>query len=174
MTMRHGRSLAFVLLTLTLSACGFHLRGQWALPDFLQPLALSLPAGNPPLEQELRDGLQQLGTSPAAGGYRLVIQPEAVERQTAIVDNRAKASEYQLTYLLRWSLTREADKSTALDERVIRIRRSYQYDTTAVVGKATEETTLISEMRREAVQTLLRQLTLLRPAQLLPAPSSGS
>lgn len=172
--MRTFRGLALVLLALMVSACGFHLRGDWALPDFLQPLALSLPAGNPPLEQEVRDGLALFGIQPESGGYRLVLQPETVERQTAVVDTRAKAAEYQLTYLLRWSLLRDTDRSTAVTERVIRIRRSYQYDTTAVVGKATEETTLINEMRREAVQTLLRQLTLLRPAQLLPAPSTGA
>ncbi|HNJ86147.1 MAG TPA: hypothetical protein PKU92_06140, partial [Agitococcus sp.] len=45
------------------------------------------------------------------------------------------------------------------EERKLLLRRSYQYDTTAIVGKTAEEETLIKELYEEAATQITRQLS---------------
>ncbi len=54
-TMRHApRIAAFVLGCLLLSACGFHLRGNYHPPAFLHEVTLRTPANSRDLNTELQ------------------------------------------------------------------------------------------------------------------------
>ena len=52
---------------------------------------------------------------------------------------------------------KNTEKQTFLEERKLLLRRSYQYDTTAIVGKTAEEETLIKELYEEAATQITRQ-----------------
>lgn len=154
------------LLTLALSACGFHLRGQFTLPPLLQPIAVVSTV--PTLEDRVSAGIQRMGVTVSADAPMQVhITRETVTRQTSTVDRLAKAAEYTLFYELNFQL-KYASGIPAQPERSIRLRRTYQFDNTRIVGKFDEEATLEEDMRQQAIAQLLTQLARTQASQLSP------
>ena len=154
------------LLTVALSACGFHLRGQFTLPPLLQPVAVVSTV--PTLEDRVSAGIQRMGGVISADAPMQVhITRETVTRQTSTVDRLAKAAEYTLFYELNFQL-RYASGMPAQSERSIRLRRTYQFDNTRIVGKFDEEATLQEDMRQQAVAQLLTQLARTQVSDLSP------
>lgn len=158
------------LLTIALSACGFHLRGQFTLPPLLQPVAVVSTV--PTLEDRVSAGIQRMGGVVSADApMRVHITRETVTRQTSTVDRLAKAAEYTLLYELNFQL-KYASGVPAQPERSIRLRRTYQFDNTRIVGKFDEEATLQEDMRQQAVAQLLTQLSRTQVSELSPDASS--
>ena len=154
------------LLTIALSACGFHLRGQFTLPPLLQPVAVVSTV--PTLEDRVSAGIQRMGGVVSADAPMQVhITRETVTRQTSTVDRLAKAAEYTLFYELNFQL-KYASGVPAQPERSIRLRRTYQFDNTRIVGKFDEEATLQEDMRQQAVAQLLTQLSRTQVSELSP------
>lgn len=152
-----ARFATVVLLALTLSACGFALRGSHLLPAALAELSVDAPAG--PTKTHLLTLLNNTGSRIVdAGLVTLHVYEENITRQTSSVDSRAKAAEYTLFYSVSYQL-RESDGKPLQDERVIRLRRTYQFDNTRIVGKHEEENTLIDELRQQAMNQLVAQLS---------------
>lgn len=159
--------LAFCLpLLLTLAACGFQLRGSYNMPALVQHLGIVTPSGST-LGRELELALQTTGVDTTGGDLKLVVVREQLNKQMATVDSRAKAAEYTLVYEVEYQL-RHASGRPAEAVRNLLLRRSYQYDTTSIVGKSTEEDMLIQELHRDAVQQIVRQLSTTRADELLP------
>lgn len=155
------RSLGLMLLALTLSACGFHLRGSYDIPPELRQLNLRVnPASN--LYAPLSNALQTAGVQLGSGRYSLIVTREKLNKQTTNTDSRAKVAEYTLIYDLSYHIT-DADGEKVGDEQKLTLRRSYQYDTTTIVGKSEEEETLIRELYTDAAQQILRQISFFRP-----------
>ncbi len=152
------------LLSIALSACGFHLRGQFTLPPLLQPVAVVSTV--PTLEDRVSAGIQRMGGIVSADAPMQVhITRETVTRQTSTVDRLAKAAEYTLFYELNFQL-KYASGVPAQPERSIRLRRTYQFDNTRIVGKFDEEETLKEDMRQQAVAQLLTQLARTQASEL--------
>ena len=160
------RQVWLSLLTLALSACGFHLRGQFTLPPLLQPVAVVSTV--PTLEDRVSAGIQRMGVTVSADAPMQVhITRETVTRQTSTVDRLAKAAEYTLFYELNFQL-KYASGIPAQPERSIRLRRTYQFDNTRIVGKFDEEATLEEDMRQQAIAQLLTQLARTQASELSP------
>lgn len=154
------------LLSIALSACGFHLRGQFTLPPLLQPIAIV--SAVPTLEDRVSAGIQRMGGVISADApMQLRITRETITRQTSTVDRLAKAAEYTLFYELTYQL-KYASGVPAQPERSIRLRRTYQFDNTRIVGKFDEETTLQEDMRQQAIAQLLTQLSRTQISELSP------
>lgn len=148
-------------LTLTLTACGFQLRGSHDAPAFLQEVSLKTPAPARELDRELRLALERRDILPQGGEVLLDVERENITRQTSTVDSSARAAEYTLVYTVDFRISR-ADRKAAGPLQSLILRRSYQYSTTSVVGKNTEEETLIHELRQDAAQQIVRQLAALK------------
>lgn len=148
------------LLPLLLSACGFHLRGSYAVPAAVHELQLQLDPGSA-LYQPLRNELRLGGFEPDGGEVTLEITYDQLAKQISSTDNRAKVAEYTLVYEVRYQLRRGTEILSP--ERRLLLRRSYQYDSTAIVGKSAEEATLIQELRDDAARQLVQQLGFFKP-----------
>lgn len=158
------------LLVLSLSACGFQLRGSYNMPELLNGLNIQAPKHST-LQDELELALETNKVPLHGGELSLVIIDEDLTRQTATVDSSAKAAEYTLVYEVRYQL-RYHDGMPATEPRTLLLRRSYQYDTTSIVGKNTEEEILKQELHNDAVNQIVRQLSALTPENLLPSSPS--
>ena len=155
--MKFGNSVLCSLMIISLTACGFHLRGSYHIPPQLKQLNVDLSTTSP-LSSPLNQRLQQSGVELNQGEYRLVILEDKLSKQTTNTDSRAKAAEYSLYYQVRYVLQDSQQKNVS-EERKLLLRRSYQYDTTAIVGKTAEEETLIKELYEEAATQITRQLS---------------
>lgn len=157
------KTVALLLLPslLTLAGCGFQLRGSHEVPAFLQEVSLQVPASAREFDRELRLALERRDILPQGGEVLLEVERENLTRQTSTVDSSARAAEYTLVYTVDFRISR-ADRQAAGPIQSLILRRSYQYSTTSVVGKNTEEETLIHELRQDAAQQIVRQLAALK------------
>lgn len=152
--------------SLTLTACGFHLRASYHIPPELQQLNLKIEPYSA-LNQPLRQRLQQTGIELSLNEYTLEIIDDNFNRQTTNTDSRAKAAEYTLYYQVSYVIKNSQNKIVFKERRLL-LRRSYQYDSTAIVGKTAEEETLIKELYEDAATQIVRQLSSFRPASNTP------
>lgn len=159
--MMKSRLFAPLLLTILLSGCGYHLRGSYNIPPEIRQLNLEFGSASA-LSAPLRTGLQTTGIQLGEGNYTLVITEDSLNKQTTNTDSRAKAAEYTLYYQVRY-LIKNSDGQAVSPERKLLLRRSYQYDTTTIVGKTAEEETLIRELYQDAAQQIVRQLSTFSP-----------
>jgi LPS-assembly lipoprotein len=164
-----------LLLTLTLAgllcACGFHLRGSYEVPAFMQHVGVQTPAGNP-LRGDLLLTMETVGIDSNGGALTLVIEHAKLITQTSALVTQTEVSEVTLVYDVQYRL-RYADGRAATEVRNLLLRRSYQNDPTSIVGKTTEADTLTGELRSDAAQQIVRQLSALRDDKLLPDVDPG-
>lgn len=167
---RHARRpLLVAMLALALSACGFQLRGYYHVPETLTSVTLKLPTGTRALATELRLALERKHIGTGGGDAVLEVVAERLTRQASSVDSRARAAEYILVYTVEFRFNDQALERTGPLQTLI-LRRAYQYSDTNVVGKNTEEETLLRELRADAAQQIVRQLAALQapPAAAVP------
>ncbi|MDT8383262.1 MAG: hypothetical protein RRB22_02505, partial [Gammaproteobacteria bacterium] len=107
--MRPFSALLLLLLLLSISACGFHLRGSVQLPPALSVLALLDAAPATDIAPELGRGLKGAGVRlDASAPMQLQIRAEQYGKRVLSVDASGRAQEYGLSYTVRFSL-RTAD-----------------------------------------------------------------
>ena len=165
------RMMLTLAASLAITACGFHLRGSYEMPAGLHALTLTTPGSSAALRDELALTLGRAHVSTDGGDTELEVTRELLTKQTTTVDSRAKAAEYTLIYSVDYRLQPTGSKIPGAIQSLI-LRRGYQYDTTNIVGKNTEEETLVQELRRDAAHQIVRQLRSWTPPtdSVTPAP----
>ena len=152
--------IASCLIAITLSACGWHIRGAIDLPKDLTHLYISAVDSKGALMTELRQLLKAnritLVESESDAKYSLTIIEETKDRRSAGVGGDALSSSYELTlkaiYEIRLKNSSEVSKATAISVR------SYKYKSDSINSATQEEILLDEEMRRELAQQMLRRL----------------
>ncbi|MEO6698469.1 MAG: LPS assembly lipoprotein LptE [Paraperlucidibaca sp.] len=163
---RLGQFALVAFIAMALSACGLALRGSYTLPGVLNPI--SVIGEDSTTQRDLIAGIQRAGGVVSdAAPLRLHLTAERITRQTTSIDSRAKAAEYTLFFELEYQL-RYPSGVPATADRVVRLRRTYQFDNTRIVGKYEEENTLIDDLRQQAVAQIMTQLTRLKADDLSP------
>jgi LPS-assembly lipoprotein len=157
--------LPVLLLLVSLSACGFQLRGATQLPAQLQPLNLQ-EGGDGELRNELLALLEAndvaLAASPALAAGHLKIGNQVQTRRVISVDSRGRAREYELNYSVYYTI-----KSAHIDaENVVKLQRELLFDPDNVLGADYEEQTLYRDMKRDAARLILQQLESTRPLSM--------
>lgn len=170
--LRHG-SVFLLLVTcyLSLTSCGFHLRSAVELPP---AMARTLIAGaeNSPLYYELESALlaaggEVVGSMEEASAI-LTIHADRFGRRVLSVDTAGRASEYEISLFIDYSLgTPEGEPLAQRD--TVTLLRDYRFDPDNVLASVSQEAALQGEMRRYAVRQILRRLQSLSRA----APPAG-
>lgn len=160
------------LCALLLSACGFHLRGRGstALPAALARVWVDMgTSAYPLLLVEMRNAL---ATQPgvtlangASGAAVLTLYNEAFVSESEIASIRGTplTSGYILGYKVSYRL-QDANGKVLVPGKTVKLQRQYDFDRTNVVAKEKEQDFLRTEMQRDAVQQILRQLATLTRA----------
>ncbi|MCP9760916.1 hypothetical protein EGI20_16800 [Aquitalea sp. S1-19] len=163
---------AAALMTLSLGACGFHLRGLGGPLKAMPFASLSIDGAGPVYNQVLvelkRDGRISLPAKGVAADALLVIAPESTSKDVLTVNRAGKVSEYQLTLRQNALLTfRQSDAPVPVS---VTVRRQMSYSEQVVLGKEQEEAQLWAGMQREAASQLVRRLAYIKPPETdLPA-----
>lgn len=145
-------------LLVFLSACGFHLRGQVDLPVGLRILDLNAQLADNLTQNILRQSLLSNGVTLSADApYTLKILNESGDRRVLTVTSNAKASEYELIQNLTFELLDTKGNSVS-EAQTITSYRTLQYDASAEIGKAQEETNLRREMKQSNAYNVLLRL----------------
>jgi LPS-assembly lipoprotein len=160
-------ALAIVLLCLTmaLSSCGFQLRGQAAIPYktlFIETAGFSQFASD--LERAIKAGSEtKVVHSKEEADAVLRILGESQEKRILSLSSGGRVREFDLRYRVAYRLTDRTGGDLAQPGE-INLRRDMTYDDAEVLSKESEEGLLYRDMKADAVQQMMRRLSVARPA----------
>ena len=155
---------AIVLIAMSLSSCGFQLRGQAAIPYktiFIETAGYSQFAVD--LERAIRSGSQtRVVTNRDEAEVVLKILGELQENLILSLSSGGKVREFDLRYRVTYRLTDRAGVDLS-QPGAIDLHRDMTYDDTEVLAKESEQLLLFRDMKADAVQQMLRRLSVAKP-----------
>jgi LPS-assembly lipoprotein len=152
------------LLSLTLAACGFHIRGHENFNFPFQTLYVE-SAANSPFVNELRRSVRAVGTKLAGNAKEaeavLHVLSEAREKSILSLSGAGRVREYRLLYRVSFRLNGPGDKEMMPESR-IELTRDLSFNEGEVLAKESEEALLYRDMENDASQQILRRLGALK------------
>ena len=153
---------AFVigLALLTLSACGFKLRGSVELPPILQDTYIQSDNPFTGMARTLRTELELAGANVLedrdAATAILVIHQERSENRVLSVGSSGRATEYELYDEFGFSL-QDADGKRLLKPQTLSMTRDLVFDENELLGKVSEAEAIHRQIRANlARQAIMR------------------
>ena len=156
--------IALFLVAMSLSSCGFQLRGQAAIPYktiFIETVGYSQFASD--LERAIRSGSQTKVVSKRDEAEAVLkITGELQENRILSLSSGGRVREFDLRYRVTYRLTDRAGVDLA-QPGTIDLHRDMTYDDTEVLAKESEQLLLFRDMKADAVQQMLRRLSVAKP-----------
>lgn len=157
------RPAAVLVLCALLAGCGFQLRGATGISDAFK--SVELRVADIYVREEIKIFMQQdgvkiieRGTDPGPEAVLQVGAEQFDRRVLSVNPDTGKAREYELAYVFNYRLV-GGDGTALVAPGQIRLVRDYIFDADRVLGTSREEAVLREEMRRDAVQQLLRRIS---------------
>lgn len=151
------RRLILCLFIALLAGCGFHLRGQVALP--YSTLHISGPSATSvsnSLKRVLRSSGVRLVDRQEDAELTLVILSDVREKSILSLSAAGRAQEYELRQRLSYRIITAGEPDLPAGE--ILSQRSISFNDAQVLAKESEENLLYRDMENDVVQQLLRRL----------------
>ena len=165
------RRIALALTVVSaIAGCGFQLRGSVNLPFDTVYLEA---AGAPSLIGEMAQNLS-LGTnlrqmpSPTDAQALLVLSGEKADKRILTIGGTGRVREFLLNYQVDFRIVDNRTKDDLIPVQHIELQRDFSYDDSKVLAKEAEEQRLWKDMRNEAVQLVLRRMSVMRPVARQP------
>ncbi len=156
--------ISFLLVTAALSGCGFHLRGDFLLPEELQTMYVSSDDKHGELTRLVKKHFAlnnvKLADTSQENVPRLRIQKDKLNRRTLSVFPNGQVAEYELIYSVRYQLIVGDQRP---EQFSFELNRDYQDDPDKALAKSRELSLILSELRREAADRILRNLSSYQP-----------
>ena len=157
------RSLLGFIFLLSLTACGFHLRGHnLKQAEFPFHSIFIKSSTESPFISDLRNALElyklALPADSSVADITLQIVSERSSKQILSISSAGRAQEYELRYVV--SLRADDGKGQEwLPASELIVYRTMTYDDAQALAKEQEELMLYRDMRTNAVQQILRRLS---------------
>jgi LPS-assembly lipoprotein len=176
---RRGRAAGMALLmAATLSACGFHLRGDgghYTLP--FPTMYIGLPESSP-LAIDLKRNIRVNGSTTvvnsakdADGVVEVLSNPEATKTKTILsLNSNGRVRQYLLQYTI---VFRVLDRQGAelLGPTTISLSRPIDFNETQLLAKEQEEALLYKDMQTDLVQQMMRRMAAVKTTRMsVPGP----
>ena len=150
-----------VLIAMTVTSCGWHLRGSGQLTSNISSVHISGANKKSDFYRTLSRSLKAnkvvITDSHTEAQYRIVTLNQRSERRTATVSSGARVSEYQLTELVDVVIF-AANGTQVLPRTTLRVERFYDFDENDVQSKTEEAALLKKEMINDLAQQVIRRL----------------
>jgi LPS-assembly lipoprotein len=154
-----------LLLALSLSGCGFQLRGTSPLPAVMERTYLQADTHNPlyfELENAIRAAGGQVVEQASEASATLSIHRADFSRRDRGLDTLGRVNEYEHRLMLVFSL-RDSQGRELAEHESLQLIREQRFNPNDVLASGEEQAILQQEMRRQAVSQLLRRLQALSP-----------
>ncbi len=145
-----------MLALLSLSGCGYHLRGAQDFPQALQHtyvMGASLTL-HEQFRKALRNADGQLTAAPEEAKLIINILAEQVSQQVLSLSARGRSNELELFYRVEYELL-AADKQVLMPRQRLEVKREYYNNQQDIIAKANEEAVIREEMRHSAVRLII-------------------
>ncbi|WP_373989294.1 LPS assembly lipoprotein LptE [Duganella sp. BuS-21] len=169
---------AVLAATLTLSGCGFHLRGDgghYTLP--FPTLYVGLPESSP-LAIDLKRNIRSNGgttvvssAKDADGVIDVLSNPERTRSKTILsLNSNGRVRQYLLTYSIVFRVLNKQGVEL-LAPTAITLTRPIDFNETQLLAKEQEEALLYKDMQTDLVQQMMRRIAAVKTAGVsLPPP----
>ncbi|MYM33695.1 hypothetical protein GTP38_05000 [Duganella sp. FT94W] len=169
---------AVLAATLTLSGCGFHLRGDgghYTLP--FPTMYVGLPESSP-LAIDLKRNIRANGGTTVVGSARdadgvieVLSNPEKTKTKTILaLDNNGRVRQYLLSYSIVFRVLDKQGKEL-LGPTNIALSRPIDFSDSQLLAKEQEEALLYKDMQTDLVQQMMRRIAAIKTAGVsLPPP----
>lgn len=156
---------ATAVLSIALSACGWHLRGDVRLPESFASTYVSTEDEYTDFYRELRKALIASGVNvtsqPSATGAIVRIRSDVAGQRVVAVSARNTPEEFQVFYAVDYSL--DVDGAEWLASQHVELTANYSYDTSVVLAKQREQRTMQEALAREVASQVVRRLASAKP-----------
>jgi LPS-assembly lipoprotein len=149
-----------VVLTLLVSACGFQLRGGYALP--FDSIYIDLPTSSP-LYADLKRNIEATSktrviTKQSEAQATLSVIADRPSRNIMSLSGEGRVREFQLTRQFVYRVYAPNGKDFIPQSEIL-IRRDMSYSDEKVLAKESEEVLLQRDMQTDLVAQLMRRLS---------------
>ncbi|WP_245825360.1 MULTISPECIES: LPS assembly lipoprotein LptE [Colwelliaceae] len=155
--------LCLILTFGLIQGCGFQLRGDYLLSPQLQNIYVSSVDKHGELTRLVKQHLlfNKINITPQLTQQtpELRILNDTLDRRTLSVFSNGQVAEYELIYSAKYQLIFEDQE---VRDYEIELNRDYQDDPNLALAKSRELTLMLSEMRQEAADKILRNLSSLK------------
>ncbi|MCZ4295842.1 LPS assembly lipoprotein LptE [Vibrio sinaloensis] len=151
-----------VLAASLLSACGFHLRGDYSIPEELDTMSLTSYDQYSNFTRMMKGQLRMSEiklVSPAADVPNLHLISEGVGERTLSLYQNTRAAEIELTFRTSYRVTIPELGSKTFSTSVT---RSYLDNPLTALAKSVERDMIEDEMRKLAASQIIRQMARLK------------
>lgn len=163
------RILIITSLAMITTACGFHLRGNYLLPEDVSHISVTSFDSYNTLTREVKKQLRLNGVeivTPAADVANLYLISESDSSRTLSLYQNARAAEYELAYSVSYQVLVPGYDSKSFQ---INVTRSYLDNPLAALAKSVEKDMILDEMREQAAEQIIRQMARLKAQLVIPA-----
>jgi LPS-assembly lipoprotein len=155
-----GIKLLFLIVVMTLSSCGFKLKGSYEIP--YQTIYLQA-AGESRVGRIIKKKLQrrpniEIVQTLSAAEVAINILEEASTRTVAVLSNAGSVDEYELIYTIRYKIELSENSSSSVERHIV-LRRKITHSDLDIAAKSNEENSLIDDMASEAATSILVRLS---------------
>ena len=180
---RRGRAagmtlLLAVVMATSLSACGFHLRGDgghYTLP--FPTMYIGLPESSPlaiDLKRNIRvNGNTTVVNSPkdADGVVEVLSNPETTKTKTILsLNSNGRVRQYLLQYTIVFRVL-DRQGNELLGPTTISLSRPIDFNETQLLAKEQEEALLYKDMQTDLVQQMMRRMAAVKTTRMsVPGP----
>ena len=153
------RLLLPLILSVSLTACGFHLRGQLPIPEEIN--VINVKSSERDLQSRLVDALSFSGATVVGSATDalavLDLRNVRYDRTVRTIDDRGKVNGYTLQYIVNFTVV-DADGDTLRESTVV-TQRDFNFDPDLVLQAEIEEESLREDMLTDLTQQILRQIS---------------
>jgi outer membrane lipopolysaccharide assembly protein LptE/RlpB len=162
LSIRNLSLVALMLVAVLQSSCGFALRGTSGLAEYVN--IVDVRTSNVFIRDELESYLREDGIKIAKSGDAVVadailqVGSEIYEQRVLSVSpDTGKAREYEIAYVFSYSFIDSGGQPLIVPGSV-KLLRDFVVDIDQVIGNSRELGVLNQEMRRDAIQQLIRRI----------------
>ena len=160
--------LTYLLISILITSCGFHLRGSQDFSKILPEVNVSGVNKYSDLGREL---LRSLATANVnvfdESSFILNITKDAFSKRVLSVDSAGRANQYELRYDVSFTLVQSVKNEE--EQKVIDLipaqniteKREYLFDANLILATQDEENRLKQDMRQSVILQLMRRLKFL-------------
>ncbi|MGV3739707.1 MAG: LPS assembly lipoprotein LptE [Gammaproteobacteria bacterium] len=151
----------FILSTLFLVGCGFHLRGYVSMPKGLRDVSIIVESVNrdiaPMLKEQLNAYHIRVPEDPENAHYWLILEQDKEEQHITAVSSSTTPRQYQMNYQITFKL-QAANGKEIIPSTHITTTRQITINSNRILGSSDEENTLKHEMRKDAVIQIMDRI----------------
>jgi LPS-assembly lipoprotein len=150
--------LLILILSFTVAACGYHLRGAYDLPKGMK--AIYLEGGSSLLREQLlmavKSSSGQLVDLPEKADVILRIYDEDIERRVLSLSQRGRSNDIELAGHLEFQLL-DNKNGVLIGREPVDFRREYYNDQQDIIAKGNEEMVIKKELYTQVVRTIINR-----------------